>query len=293
MKTPQFAWGGWRITGSHQTHTPEALIKFLIQIHELGIEWIDLADIYDDGACEALVGQALALEPGLEKQFRIISKCGVRFPSPGQPGVKVAHYRSDPDYIRSHLNASLERLKRDSVDYLLLHRPDYLMDAEATGSTLDDLVQSKTIGAAGISNFSVSQLQLLQQAMDTSLGSHQIEYSPLHSQPLDDGTLDYAQSHNQIIFAWSPLAQGRIFGDEEDAIRVRGCLETICGSDDSDQIAGGALAWVGHHAADIIPILGTTRIERLKTQLETARSISLDVQDWYQVLESSRGAKVP
>ena len=287
------AWGGWRITGSDETRTPEDLCHFLLQLQNLGIDWIDLADIYDDGACETLIGQAMALEPGLHQHFKITTKCGVRFPSPGQPGVTVAHYRSDPEYIRSSLDASLNRLQIDQVSTLLLHRPDYLMNASDTGKALDELVRSGRIEAAGVSNFTVSQMSLLQAAMASRLTINQIEFSVLHSDPLDDGTLEYAQQQDQTIMAWSPLAQGRLFDQDTTARRIRSGLEAVIQSDDPDQIAGAALAWVGYHSSKPVVILGTTRIERLKAQVDTARQTRFDPQSWYQILELARGHKVP
>ena len=137
-------WGAWRACQATETRTPDGFARMLELCLDLGINWIDHADIYDNGAVESLHGQASALLSSEARQsLRVISKCGVRFPCEEQPGVRVAHYRSDRHFIETQVEGSLRRLKADRLDLLLLHRPDYLMNADETAAALDGLVAAE------------------------------------------------------------------------------------------------------------------------------------------------------
>lgn len=288
-------WGAWRARQADTTNAPQGFSGMLARCLERGVNWIDHADIYDDGAVESLHGEAIALlSPEQRNKLKLITKCGVRFPSEGQPGVRVVHYRSDAAYVRQQVEASLRRLAVEQVDLLLLHRPDYLMRADETARELEALYSEGKVAAYGVSNFSASQFERLAADCPQALAAHQIELSPLHSSPLDDGTFDQAQRLKTPVLAWSPLGGGRLFDKADaDAARVREALAQIGAAQGVDDVAAVALAWVKRCGERVIPILGTMNPDRFDSQIKGLRDLSLDPQDWYQILEAARGQQVP
>lgn len=282
-------WGAWRALQSADTGTAAGFAVMLETCLASGVHWIDHADIYSDGAVEALHGEAVArLAPAVGQSLRVISKCGVRFPSAGQPGVRVQHYRSDADYLIAQAESSLRRLRVDSIDLYLLHRPDYLMRVEETAAALEQLVASGKIKTYGVSNFSPSQLDRLAAAAP-DIAAHQIELSPLATACLDNGLMDQAQSRALPVLAWSPLAGGRLFRE--------GALHAVLSRIGQDRgvadIAAVALSWVSGCGAGVVPIIGTMRPDRFVSQINGMRSLELDVQDWYEILQAGRGHPVP
>lgn len=283
-------WGAWRARHNDESRTPEGFAARLAACLDLGLSWIDHADIYDDGAVEALHGQALAhLSPAQRQSLRVISKCGVRFQSPGQPGVRVAHYRSDAAFIRQQAEASRTRLGSEHIDLYLLHRPDYLMQVEETARALEDLISDGVVKSIGASNFAVHQLEELATALEQPLSAHQIELSVLANEALDSGVLEQARRRNVAILAWSPLGGGALFHEDR---QVNVVLGRMAEREQAD-IAGVALAWLRRIPGPVIPIIGTMSLQRLRQQIEGLRQVKLDAQDWYEILEAARGARVP
>jgi predicted oxidoreductase len=136
------------------------------------------------------------------------------------------------------------------------------MDAIATGRILDALVKSGKIRAAGVSNFAPHDIDLLQSTMQTRLVTNQIEMSVLSTDALTDGTIAHAGQKNMPLMAWSPLAGGRIWGETDQAIRVREVLSRIAKRCDVE-IDTIALAWLLMHPTSIIPIIGTNHLGRI------------------------------
>lgn len=81
---------------------------------------------YGDGSCEELFGEVLKKSPGVREWIVIIGKCGVRFRDEAGPN----RYDLSKEHILRSVDHSLKRLQVDSLDLLLLHRPDCLLDAE-------------------------------------------------------------------------------------------------------------------------------------------------------------------
>ncbi|WP_291845093.1 aldo/keto reductase [Maricaulis sp.] len=294
IDTTPAIWGAMRARQGRDTASTEGFARMLATCLDLGIDWIDHADIYDDGAVEALHGEAArTLSGGDRSRLRVISKCGVRFASPGQPGVRLHHYRADAAWLQQQAEASLARLGTERIDLYLLHRPDYLMRAEETARALEDLISSGKIAACGVSNFSAHQVETLAAAGNLALAANQIELSPFHTAPLDNGQIDQARRLGLAVLAWSPLGGQRLFNaDDEVSCRVRDCLYAMRARlPDDHGIDALALAWSRRLGA--IPILGTASRDRLERQVREMYAIEMDVQDWYEILEAARGVRVP
>ena len=286
-----WAWGAMRVCEGADTSTPADLARFLATAHDLDAGWIDCADIYADGASDAAVGAALSHDPGLRSRFKIIAKAGVV--RVGE-GVSTKHYCNDGPYLRQQLTGSLKRFGVDRVDLFLVHRPDWLFDADETAAALQAMIDEGLTKAVGVSNFSTYQTRRLSRALGRPVAADQLEFSPLAVEAMEDGRLDHAQMENIDVLAWSPLAGGRLFNPESAAARrVRAALIRVSGGDDDEWIAGAALAWAARHPARPIPILGSCRLDRLTRQAEAMQAITVSAEDWYAVLEALRGARVP
>lgn len=258
----RIVYGTWRLADGSDTSTrvTEAKIRSALDV---GITTFDHADIYGDYSCERIFGEAWRqLTPSERSKTQHITKCGICIKSDRFPDRRIKHYNTSPEYIERSVENSLKYLGLETIDVLLIHRPDPLMDALATGRILDTLVKSGKIRAAGVSNFAPHDIDLLQSAMETHLVTNQVEVSILSTDALTDGTFAHAGQKNMPIMAWSPLAGGRIWGDTEQAIRVREVLGRIAKRCDVD-IDAVALAWLLMHPTPIIPIIGTNHLGRI------------------------------
>ena len=259
---------------------------------EAGYTHFDHADIYGDGHCESLFGEILTElkqeTPALREQLIITSKAGIR----SDP----QRYDFSEKYLISSVENSLKRLKIDCLDMFLLHRPDYLFNAEYVAETFTQLKASGKVKHFGVSNFSPSQVNLLQSALNEPLLVNQIEINIHNINSLSDGTLDQCQRHGITPIAWCPLggvvypAWGNTFshGDEKRITRELSrqahyydCLPWQL-----------ILAWLLKHPANISPIIGSTTPERI---LSAKKAFTLDYrhEDWYRLLEARNGHPLP
>jgi predicted oxidoreductase len=288
-----FIWGSMRAFDGEQTASPNALARFLERCVELNCAGLDVADIYNRGRSEVLIGEVFRLAPEFADHLPVIAKAGVVF-AEARAALPAHHYRNDAEHLVGALEGSLQRLGVDQVDSFLVHRPDYLMLFDETARALEDMVQSGKVRRIGVSNFSVSQLTGLQSTLPVRLAHHQIELSVLEPRALEDGRMDLAATSGQTVTAWSPLGGGRLFDAEDaQARRVRRALAALAASDELDAVAGAALAWIARHPARPVPILGGTEIGRIERQLKAMRSTAFTPESWYAVLEASRGYPVP
>lgn len=268
------------------------LIHFIYQCLDLGITTFDHADIYGSYRVEELFGKALLAEPSLRERVELVTKCGIQLLSPNRPETRVHHYDTSRDHIVASAERSLRNFRTDTLDLLLIHRPDPLMDADEVAAALVELRAAGKIRHAGVSNFTPRQFELLQSRLDFPLVTNQIEMSVLYLDPLHDGTLDHLQQLRVPPMAWSPMAGGRLFDPaNERARRVRGALEPI-GKEIGASVDQVALAWLLRHPARVLPVMGTGKIERLR-EAAAAESLTLDRQQWFAVWEASAGHEVP
>jgi predicted oxidoreductase len=279
--------GTMRLTDAGVT-SPEAVAALFRTAVEEGITTIDLADIYGGYTTERIVGDAFRYRPELMDEFHLVSKCGIVAPVGRHASARVKHYDTGRHHIETSVEASLDALGADHLDLLLMHRPDPLMDAEATGAVLDDLVDDGRVGAVGVSNFRPWDWSLLQSAMDRPLVANQIELSLSHLDPFSNGDVAFHQQHGHAMMAWSPLGGGRVMNDA-DTLGQR--LDVLAESNGVDRSAM-AVAFLLHHPASIVPVLGTASPERLRAVAQ-ATTVKLDTEDWFWLYEAGLGSEVP
>ncbi len=284
---PEFsriALGMWRLGGWNMT--PQERLAFVEQALELGITTIDHADIYGS---EAPFGEALALKPGLRDKLEIVTKCGI-VPIADQSATRAPHYNTSRSHIVAQAEKSLRLMGIDTIDVLLIHRPDVLMDADEVAEAFAQLKRAGKVKHFGVSNFTPSQFELL--AARTPLVTNQVELSPMFLDPLHDGTLDQCQRLRVAPMIWSALAGGRLFAEHSaQALRLRATLDGLA-AEYGVSPTTIAYAWVLQHPSKPVVLTGSRRIEAAREAV-AATSITLARVHWFAVWTAANGHNVP
>ena len=272
-------WGKWGANFNTQ-----AMSQKIEQIVDLGVTTFDHADIYGDYTTEEAFGKAFRQSLINREDIQFISKCGIQLHNENRK-TYIKHYNYDISYIINQVELSLKNLKTDYLDLFLLHRPSPLMREDDILEAITKLQKDGKIKNFGVSNFTPQQIDFLAQSLDIS--ANQIQCSLTHYKPFEDDTLFYHQQHNILTMAWSPL--GDLFKIDEYS-ELQQALEEISEKHNctTTQIA---LAWLRKHPANIYPVIGTTKTERVQESVESL-SINLDLQDWFELYEASRGREV-
>jgi predicted oxidoreductase len=287
----RLALGLWRLVEWGMSDTQ--LLDLIRVSLDLGITTFDHADIYGDHVCQELFGRALALEPALRERMELVTKCGIMLASPNRPQNTLKHYDTSRAHIFASVEESLQALGTDRIDLLLIHRPDVLMDPDEVAEAFTSLRQAGKVLHFGVSNFAPSQFDLLASRLDFPLVTNQIEASVLFLDLLHDGTVDQCLQRGIAPMIWSPLAGGRIFYEEsEQAARVRQALQAVgqeLGGASMDQVA---LAWLLAHPVRFLPILGSGKMERIRSAVG-AEALHLSREQWFAIWSASTGTPVP
>ncbi|SAL45890.1 aldo/keto reductase [Caballeronia arvi] len=280
--------GMWRVMRWNTTRAE--LAAFIDECVELGVTSFDHADIYGGYEAETFFGDALALRPGLRERIQIVTKAGIKLVSPARPQHRVKHYDNSAAHVRESVERSLRAFRCERIELFLLHRPDPLIDEDELAREVERLLAAGKIGAFGVSNFSARAFESLNARI--ALATNQIEVSPFHSTPIDDGTMSALKAARVTPMIWSPLGGGRLF-DETDAAaaRVRDTLQAIQRERGVASWVSVAYAWIFRLPSRPIAIAGTRRIEGLRDAVD-ALDIELTREEWFAILEAARGRAV-
>ena len=290
VKMSKIALGFWRLNDWGMSK--EELLKYLEKAIDLGVTTFDHADIYGRYTCEKIFGEVLALKPELRAKIQLVSKVGIKLVSENMPENTYHCYDTSYEHIVKSVEKSLKNLNTDYLDLVLIHRPDMYMDADETARALTDLRKAGKVLEWGVSNFLPSDFNLLQSRLDFKLVTNQIELSPLKTQHFYDGTINLMQEKRVPIMVWSPLAGGEIFiSGDENAVELRKVLERLSKkyNCESDTII---YAWHLSHPANLIPICGSGKIERLESAVK-ACNIKLTREEWFEILVNGMGNDIP
>ncbi|WP_419911610.1 aldo/keto reductase [Hoeflea sp.] len=280
----RLAYGCWRLPGTPQ----EELAGKIDAALEVNANIIDTAAVYGAGEAERMLGVLISERPALRDAIVIVTKGGITPPVP---------YDSTKRHLIASCEDSLRRLNCEQVEVFLIHRPDFLSAPAEAAEALTELVESGKVRSVGVSNYTLEQTRALQAFLDVPVAVTQPEFSAMHTVPLDDGTLDYAQSASILPMAWSPLAGGPLatgrVPDRAD-LRAAGLVAVLdrIADDNGSTRECVALAWLLAHPAGVVPIIGTQSPERIRVAAG-AFDIKMSRRDWYEILEASRGAPMP
>ena len=195
QKIPVLGLGTWGIGGfsSRYLHGDDEGVQALRLGLELGMRFIDTAEVYAHGHSEEVVAKAIKAE---RESVFIATK------------VSPDHLSQD-DVIRS-CKASLRRLETDYIDLYQVHWPNPSIPIAETMKAMERLVAEGKIRHIGVSNFSARQTQEAQEALSkSSLASNQVEYNLL-DRSIERDLLTYAEKARITIIAYSPVARGQI-----------------------------------------------------------------------------------
>lgn len=295
LLSTRISYGCWRAAGSEDPRqvTPDTMARgrrAISAAYEAGYTLFDNADIYCHGICESIFGDALSDNPGMRDRILIATKCGIRFP--GQPNAdSPQRYDFSAEHILWSAEQSLRRMKIETFDLYQLHRPDVLMDPTEVAGAFDKLRRHGKAKEFGVSNFSTSQVETLAQFCPMPLIVNQVE---IHLGRLDcfhDGTLDQCLRKNMTPLAWSPLGGGSLMSANGSKNVLTQTLDDTASRYGVSR-AVIALAWLMKHPSHILPIIGSTNIDRIRDAVK-ADSVELTREDWYRLLIAARGEPLP
>lgn len=275
--------GLWRLSDWKMSN--EEVVKLIEDCLEAGITTFDHADIYGNYTCEKKFGDALALKPELRKRMEIVTKCGIKLVSANRPEHSIKSYDTSKEHILASVQQSLENFQTDYIDVLLIHRPDPYMDPAQVAEAFTQLKNEGKVRHFGVSNFKRSQFKMLQSYLDFPLVTNQIELSAYNLENFEDGTLDLCQEARIAPMAWSPLAGGSIFSaEDEKAKHLRNTLEKIASEIGANGIDEVLYAWLISHPANIMPIVGSGKMNRIESAIK-AMDLKFSRDQWFDILQ--------
>ena len=266
---------------------------------DAGITFFDHADVYGGGKSEEKFAEALDMTPRLRDTMILQSKVGIRKGS----------FDFSKEHILEAVEGSLNRLRTDHLDVLLLHRPDALVEPEEVAEAFTLLHDSGKVKYFGVSNQNPMQIELLTKFVKQPLIINQLQLSITNTGMIDAGInvnmkidssivrdgsiLDYCRLKEITIQPWSPFQYGffeGVFLDNDKFPELNAQINTIAASRGVTNTAI-AIAWLLRHPARMQPILGTTNPTRVK-DASKASDVKLTRQEWYDIYLAA-GNKLP
>lgn len=182
---------------------------------DLGVNYIDTADMYDRGTSEAFIGSALK---GKRSQVVIATKFG--YPMGDGPNEKGGSRH----YMVQAIENSLRRLKTDYIDLYQIHMPDPTTPIEETLRAFEDLIRSGKVRYIGCSNFAAWQLcEALWTAKACNLPSFvtvQSRYNMLERE-IEKELVPCCQTYNIGVIPWGPLSGGFLTGKHSKGMKPK------------------------------------------------------------------------
>ena len=276
----------WGIWGAN--HSESGVQKLIETSLEEDLYTFDHADIYGGYTTEELFGNAFSEMKINREKIQLITKCGICMPSE-KKNFPLKYYNYSKEYILNQVDESLKNLKTDYIDLLLLHRPSPLINPEEIAAAFGVLRSSGKVRDFGVSNFTTSQFDLLSKYFP-QLVTNQVEVSLTETKAFYDGTIDQMMLKKLQPMAWSVM--GTYFSeDSERTARIKSVLEVLTKKYNAEE-AQLLLAFLLKHPSKIIPIIGTSKVESIKS-LKKSLQINLEIEDWFSLLEASLGHDVP
>ncbi|MFO7864659.1 MAG: aldo/keto reductase [Salinivirgaceae bacterium] len=294
IRSSRLIYGCMRVVGDNSKLDREKGKNAIRTAVDEGFNHFDHADIYAAGQSELLFSEVLTEAPQLRDQIIITSKCGIRLKGDSHENAPK-RYDFSEHYITASVEGSLMRLKTDYLDVLLLHRPDFLMNPKEVANVFQKLHKEGKVKHFGVSNFSPSQVRLLQSHLSMPLIVNQVEINIHNTDAFTNGILDQCQELNISPQAWSPLS-GAAYEQSTNTLSPKiknGIEKELCTQSEKYRIEKWVvvLAWLLKHPATIFPVIGTTNSDRIKTAKQ-ALNIDYQREDWYRLWEARNGQAV-
>lgn len=249
----RLGFGAMRLTGQGIWGEPadrEECVRVVRRAVELGVDLIDTADSYGPYISEEIIREALHPYP---EQVLVATKAGLV-----RHGPDVWLPVGRPEYLRQQAEMSLRRLGVERIDLFQLHRIDPKVPAEDQIGELKTLQEEGKIGAIGLSEVSVEEIDAARKI--TEIATVQNNYNLSNRQ--SDEVVDYCVRESIGFIPWFPINAGKLAKDG-------GPVDEIA------QATGGtpaqvALAWLLARAQIILPIPGTSTVAHLEENVGAA-----------------------
>lgn len=262
--------------------------------YDHGITFFDHADIYGGGDCETIFGKALKESTIRREDIFIQTKCGIR----------QGFFDFSKAHILEAVEGSLQRLGVDSVDALLLHRPDTLVEPEEVAEAFHLLEKQGKVRYFGVSNQTPGQIELLKTAVKQPLLANQLQFGIKHTGMVDQGLqtnmeisgsidydhgiLDYSRLKQMTIQAWSPYQYGYfegVFIGNEKFPELNQKLSELAEKYQTTP-TGLASSWILRHPANMQVIAGSMNLGRIEEIAKAADSV-ISREDWYDIYRAA------
>lgn len=280
--------GCMRLNGAEN---PQQVIE---TAYDHGITFFDHADIYGGGDCETIFGKALKESTIRREDIFIQTKCGIR----------QGFFDFSKAHILEAVEGSLQRLGVDSVDALLLHRPDTLVEPEEVAEAFHLLEKQGKVRYFGVSNQTPGQIELLKTAVKQPLLANQLQFGIKHTGMVDQGLqtnmeisgsidydhgiLDYSRLKQMTIQAWSPYQYGYfegVFIGNEKFPELNQKLSELAEKYQTTP-TGLASSWILRHPANMQVIAGSMNLGRIE-EIAKAADIVISREDWYDIYRAA------
>lgn len=282
LQVSEISLGSWMTYG--HTVGEDVGAKLIDRAFELGINFIDTANVYEQGAAEQLLGEVLPKYP--RESYVLATKAfwpmGER---PNDRGLSRKH-------VYEQLNASLKRLKQDYVDIFYCHRYDPETPLDETLRTIEDFVRQGKVLYVGVSEWTAAQIQEGLHVADKYLLDRIVVNQPQYNmfyRGIEADVLPVSAKNGISQVVYSPLAQGVLTGKyrlgqalpqgsrasdpktnmwiknflTEDHLRKVDQLDVIAKELDLS-LSNLAIAWILRHASVASALVGATKVSQLE-----------------------------
>jgi len=261
------------LSGIYGTSDDENATNLIRQAIDMGVDFLDSADMYGWGHNETLLSTSLK---GLRDRVVLASKFGQVKNADGTQGVN-----GKPDYVRAACEASLQRLQTDVIDLYYIHRIDKNVPIEETIGAMADLVKAGKVRTLGICEANPDTIRRAHAIHPIS--AIQTEYSLLYREPAEE-TLKTTRELGISFVAYAPLGRSLLTGavksagdvstdrrkdhprfQEENLLKNLTLLSPLQEMAATKGCTPGqlALTWLLAQGDDVVVIPGTKKIERM------------------------------
>ncbi len=260
----RIGFGALRVTGPGfwgPPADPAECVRVLQHAVALGVNLIDTADSYGPHISEELIRRALHPYPD---DLVIATKAGLVHMAPGA-GEAEWQPLGRPDYLRMCCETSLRRLGLERIDLFYLHSIDPAVAREEQFGLLKSLLDEGKIGAVGLSNVSVADIEAAQAIVPVAAVQNLYNYAERQSQDV----LEYCEAQSIAFVSWAPFAKGALTDGAPTLSRVA----ASCGASPAQV----ALAWLLAISPCMVAIPGTATLNHVEENC-AAGSLSLTAE---------------
>lgn len=269
--------------------------KLILKLLDKGLNYFDLADIYNNGKSEEYMGRFLKNHPDLRSKMIIQTKVGI---------IIDVGYDLSKDYIINAVNNCLKRLNTNYVDNLLLHRPDVFFDNKEVAGAINYLLDNKIIKNFGVSNFSKEMIIYLDKYLNKPIKINQLQLGLGHLNLISEGlnfninnkdgtstTSDtyYFMKNNDIeLQCWSPFQYGFLEGsifDEKKFPELNKALEELSIKYKTNK-SGIATSFLSSIWSKIYIVTGSMNYDHIIDSYNGSK-IKLSKKDWFYLYKKA------